>query len=138
MQASYGHREAGCVFCALEGSGRGLLENAFEALHRRRLPGERGPQAGDPESARDRRAGAAPAGVERRGGATEAAAGAAQCPGRVDQWLECGAELRRGGGADGVSCTLASDSEARRGLRAAAGWGAGGDCGASDLLRFAL
>ncbi len=26
-QASYGHREAGCVFCALEGSGRVLLEN---------------------------------------------------------------------------------------------------------------
>ncbi len=27
MQASYGRREAGCVFCALEGSGRVLLEN---------------------------------------------------------------------------------------------------------------
>ncbi len=27
MQASYGHREAGFVFCALEGSGRVLLEN---------------------------------------------------------------------------------------------------------------
>jgi ATP adenylyltransferase len=27
MQASYGHREAGCVFCALEDSGRVLLEN---------------------------------------------------------------------------------------------------------------
>ncbi len=27
LQASYGHREAGCVFCALEGSGRVLLEN---------------------------------------------------------------------------------------------------------------
>ena len=27
MQASYGHSEAGCVFCALEGSGRVLLEN---------------------------------------------------------------------------------------------------------------
>jgi ATP adenylyltransferase len=27
VQASYGHREAGCVFCALEGSGRVLLEN---------------------------------------------------------------------------------------------------------------
>jgi len=26
VQASYGHREAGCVFCALEGSGRVLLE----------------------------------------------------------------------------------------------------------------
>ena len=27
VQASYGHREVGCVFCALEGSGRVLLEN---------------------------------------------------------------------------------------------------------------
>ena len=27
MEASYDHREAGCVFCALEGSGRVLLEN---------------------------------------------------------------------------------------------------------------
>ncbi len=27
VQASYGDREAGCVFCALEGSGRVLLEN---------------------------------------------------------------------------------------------------------------
>jgi len=27
VQASYGHREAGCVFCELEGSGRVLLEN---------------------------------------------------------------------------------------------------------------
>jgi diadenosine tetraphosphate (Ap4A) HIT family hydrolase len=27
VQASYGHREEGCVFCALEGSGWVLLEN---------------------------------------------------------------------------------------------------------------
>jgi hypothetical protein len=27
VQASYDHREAGCVFCAPEGSGRVLLEN---------------------------------------------------------------------------------------------------------------
>jgi hypothetical protein len=27
VQASYGHREAGCVFCALEGSDRVLVEN---------------------------------------------------------------------------------------------------------------
>ena len=27
VQSSYGHRVAGCVFCALEGSGRVLLEN---------------------------------------------------------------------------------------------------------------
>ena len=45
VQASYGHREVGCVFCALEGSGRVLLENALEALHRRRLSRERGGSA---------------------------------------------------------------------------------------------
>jgi len=27
VQVSYGHREEGCVFCALDGSGRVLLEN---------------------------------------------------------------------------------------------------------------
>jgi diadenosine tetraphosphate (Ap4A) HIT family hydrolase len=27
VQASYGHSEVGCVFCAMEGSGRVLLEN---------------------------------------------------------------------------------------------------------------
>ena len=31
LQASYARRETGCVFCALEGSGRVLLENAFES-----------------------------------------------------------------------------------------------------------
>lgn len=29
LQASYARREAGCVFCTLEGSGRVLLENAL-------------------------------------------------------------------------------------------------------------
>jgi ATP adenylyltransferase len=32
VQSSNGHREAGCVFCVLEGSGRVLLENGL-ALH---------------------------------------------------------------------------------------------------------
>ena len=32
MQASYGHREAECVFCAPEGSGRVLLENEGHSL----------------------------------------------------------------------------------------------------------
>jgi HNH endonuclease len=40
VQASYSHREVGCVFCALEGSGRVLLENALEAVHRRCLSGD--------------------------------------------------------------------------------------------------
>jgi len=82
LQASYALREAGCVFCALEGSGRVLLENAFEAVHRRCLPGDAGTQPGDPQAPCGRWAGAAPAGAERRGGAAEAAAGAAD-PGRV-------------------------------------------------------
>ncbi|NDF49506.1 MAG: HNH endonuclease, partial [Betaproteobacteria bacterium] len=82
------------------------------AVHRRCLPGDAGPQPGDPAAPCCRRNGAAPAGVELRGGAAEAAAGAAECPGRVDQRLECGAELRGSGVEDGVSCALASDSEA--------------------------
>ena len=35
MPASDGRREAGCGFCALEDSGRVLLEYALEAVHRR-------------------------------------------------------------------------------------------------------
>jgi len=31
FRCNAGKREAGCVFCALEGSGRVLLENAFES-----------------------------------------------------------------------------------------------------------
>jgi hypothetical protein len=45
LQASCAHRQESCVFCALEGSGRVLLENALEALHRRRLSRERGGSA---------------------------------------------------------------------------------------------
>jgi hypothetical protein len=42
--------------------------------------------------------------------------GAAQCLGSRDQQLECGADLRRAGGADGVSCVLAPDSAPGGGL----------------------
>jgi len=69
MPASDGRRETGCVFCALEASGRVLLENALETVRRRCLPRERGAQPGDSSSPWGRRAGAAPAGVERCGGA---------------------------------------------------------------------
>jgi hypothetical protein len=75
-----------------------------------------------------------PAGMERGGGAAEVAAGTANRPGRVDQRLECGVEFRGGSGADGVSCALAFDSTAGGGLRGAAGWGAGGDCGEAGVL----
>ena len=43
--------EAGCVFCGLEGSGRVLLENALEAVHRRCLPGDARAQPGDSPAA---------------------------------------------------------------------------------------
>ncbi len=81
------------MFCGLEASGRVLLENALEAVHRRCLPGNAWAQPGDPAAAWGRWVGVAPAGVERGGGAAEAAAGAAQRPGRVDQRLECGVEF---------------------------------------------
>ena len=119
VQASYDHREMGSVFCALEGSGWVLLENEGHSLVIPRRQGGR--------------AGAAPAGVERRGGAAEAAAGAAECPGRHDQRLgwfaqrKRGAELRGCCGADGVSFALAPDYSAGGGLRESAGRSARGD-----------
>jgi hypothetical protein len=51
LQASYAHRQDGCVFCALEASGRLLLENALEAVHRRCLSGDAWAQPGDPAAA---------------------------------------------------------------------------------------
>jgi hypothetical protein len=115
LQASYASREAGCVFCALEGSGRVLLENALEAVYRRCVSGDAWAQPGDPATAWCRWVGVEPAGMERGGGAAEAAAGAAECPGCLDQRLGWFAhrkrrtEFRGGGGADSVSCALASD-----------------------------
>ncbi|EAQ76456.1 MULTISPECIES: HNH endonuclease [unclassified Synechococcus] len=35
VQASYGHREAGCMFCALEGSGRVQIKPTAWRAHRR-------------------------------------------------------------------------------------------------------
>jgi hypothetical protein len=46
-------------------------------------------------------------------GVAEAAAGAVVHPGRHDQRLESGAELRRGGGAVEISCALTSDPLAK-------------------------
>ena len=74
--------------------------------------------------------------MERSGGAADAAAGAAERPGRHDQRLECGVELRRDSGADGASCALAFDSTAGGGLRGAAGWSEGGDWGEAGVLRL--
>ena len=67
--------------CVLRAGGQrpGAAGERAGAVHRRCLPGDAGPQPGDPAVACGRRAGAAPAGVECRGGAAEAAAGAAQC-----------------------------------------------------------
>jgi len=61
--------EAGCVFSALEDSGRVLLENAFEAVQRRCRSGNAWPQTGDPAAASIRWVGVAPAGMECGGGA---------------------------------------------------------------------
>ena len=49
VQASYGHREAGCVFCALEGSGRVLLENEGHSLVIPRRQGAEGLELHQPE-----------------------------------------------------------------------------------------
>ena len=86
------------------------------ALHRRCLSGDAWAQPGDPAAACGRWVGVAPAVMERGGGSAEAEAGAVERPGRLDQRLECGVELRGGGWADGVSCALASDPQAKGGL----------------------
>jgi ATP adenylyltransferase len=49
VQASYGHREAGCVFCALEGSGRVLLESEGHSLVIPRRDGPEGLELHQPE-----------------------------------------------------------------------------------------
>ncbi|MFN9385429.1 MAG: HNH endonuclease, partial [Cyanobacteriota bacterium] len=67
--------EVGCVFCGLEGSVRVLLENALEAVHRRCRSGDAWAQPDDHAAAWSRWVDVAPAGVERGGGAAEAAAG---------------------------------------------------------------
>jgi len=69
MPVSDGRREAGCGFCALEASGRVLLENALGAVHRRFLSGDAWPQPGDLAAAWGGWVGVAPAGMERAGGA---------------------------------------------------------------------
>jgi ATP adenylyltransferase len=49
VQDSYGHREAGCVLCALEGSGRVLLENEGHSLVIPRRHGADGLELHQPE-----------------------------------------------------------------------------------------
>jgi diadenosine tetraphosphate (Ap4A) HIT family hydrolase len=49
VQASYGHRVAGCVFCALEGSGRVRLENEGHSLVIPRRHGADGLELHQPE-----------------------------------------------------------------------------------------
>ena len=65
------------------------------------LPGDVGPQPGDPTTACGRWVGVAPDRVERWSGAAEAAAGAAERPRCLDQRLVYGAEFRRGRRPDG-------------------------------------
>ncbi len=89
-------KEARGGLCVLRagGQGPGAAGEGTGGLHRRCLSGDAWAQSGDPAAAWGRWAGVAPAGMERRGGAAEAAAGAAECPGCLDQRLECGVELR--------------------------------------------
>ena len=108
VQASYGHREAGCVLRALEGSGRVLLENEGHSLVIPRRHGADGLELHQPEwnavvellKLRREQLSAQDATISGSAG-----------------WFaqrQRGAELRRGSGAVGVSCALASDSEANR------------------------
>jgi diadenosine tetraphosphate (Ap4A) HIT family hydrolase len=122
VQASYGHREAGCVLCALEGSGRVLLENELALCIADAYPVSEGHSLVIP-----RRHGAD--GLElhqpewnavvellklRRDQLSAQDASISGWAGLLN--ARGGTELRRGGGADGVSCALASDSETLGGL----------------------
>ena len=129
LQASYASREAGCVFCALEASGRALLENELALCiadpypetpeHSLVIPRRHvadGLALHQPEWN---------AVVEllklRR---EQLSAQHALISGWAGSLIENrGAELKRGSGADGVSCTLAFDSKAGGRLGGAAGWG---------------
>jgi len=113
VQASYGHREAGCVFCELEDSGRVLLENEQALCIADAYPVSEGHSLVIP-----RRHGAD--GLELHQPEWNAVVELLKLRRDqlsalgVDQRLECGAELRRGGGADGVSCALAPDFQSHR------------------------
>jgi len=69
--------------------GLGVAGGRVGGVQRRWLARERRAQADDYAQAWGGRAGTTPIGVERRGGASEVAVGAAECPGRHDQGLEC-------------------------------------------------
>jgi hypothetical protein len=87
--------EARGGLCVLRAGGQrpGDAGKRTSAVHRRCLPGDAWAQPGA-LAACCRWVGVAPAGMERGGGAAEAAAEAAECPGRGDQRLECGVEFR--------------------------------------------
>ena len=77
LQTSYAHRQDSCVFCALEAE-VGASGERTGAVQRRCLSGNAWAQPGDPAAAWIRWVGIAPAGMERGGGAAEAAAGGAE------------------------------------------------------------
>jgi len=118
LQASYASREAGCVFCGLEGSGRVLLENELALCIADAYPVAPGHSLEIPR--RHEADGLTlhqpewNAVVEllklRR---EQLGAHVASISGWAGYLIENrGVEFRGGGGADGVSCTLASDSPA--------------------------
>ena len=87
LQASYARREAGCVFCALEDSGRVLLENELALCIADAYPVTPGHSLVIPRRHVADGLTLHQPEVERRGGAAGAAAGAGQCRRRLDQWL---------------------------------------------------
>ena len=100
------------MFCALEGSGRVLLENELALCIADAFPVSEGHSLVVPR----RRVAD---GLELHQPEWNAVVELLklrrdQCPGCVDQRLECGAEFRGGGRSDGVSCALASDPQANR------------------------
>ena len=81
--------EARGGLCVLRAGGQrpGAAGERIGAMHRRCRSGDAWAQPGDPAAACDRWVGVAPAGMERGGGAAEAAAEAAERPGCVAQRL---------------------------------------------------
>jgi hypothetical protein len=123
----YELRQAGCVFCALWGSRRVLLENELELCIADAYPVTPGHSLVIPRrhvaDGLDLHQPEWNAVVERREQLSANDASISGWAGLL--YARGGGEFRRGGRADGVSCALASDSEAGGGVRSR-GEGCGG------------
>ena len=122
LRASDGRREAGCVFCALEGSGRVLLENELALCIADADPVTPGHSLVIPRrhvtdglALHQPEWNAVVELLKRR--RKQLSAPDASLSGWAGSWDENrGVQFRCGGGADSASCTQASDSTAGRGL----------------------